>query len=911
MMTRQTLSVLTLAAVLLASCAGSAPSPHAPVIVAGSVCSGIRGLDAHSVGGATSGEASAPAGIVAALSEPAQNGSAELFVLELGSQRLLWKKSVRANARPQVLETVVVTSSGEELVAFDLATGAERFRTPLGHPQWIGAAQSGDTVVITTGTASWDPKQRGSSLIAVEARSGSERWRRDVPYSLSAPVARAGRALVVSDHADLWTLDLTSGEDTGCGAIGGNTVEWVDAAPAGLLFGAAEARQLGADAKEVEGSFELARHDLPGRPFIRGSSYLPVPAARSAHGRVAAIAPLRTSDQGPALAGDMFYFVFYRDVFGFHADGTLAWAQLVDADIARAQAFGGGLWLVTEAGVLLQLDAASGEPKNAQSLGAKIASADIRAGALTPAASAAPAAPTASAQPEPPRSAGDRQSTATVARPSVPEPPRSAGDRQSTATVARPNVPEPPRSAGDRQSTGTVARASVPEAPPPSAADVTNLERPDIARLQASLRRVADDTDARLLPARMLAVDELARLDSASATGDLLAIYAAPNTPSGIRERIAKRMRERTVGGEYLVAALEQHRDFLEQRPAPPLRAIVPGLVTQHETRAVPGLVDQLFDPNTPVSDLGMLVSAIDALSGDAGREPLRRFFSMYRADSSLASDPSALVLAAQGLLAREDAASRTMLTAARDDAGTSPGLREQLASLLAPPPAAAPEPAEVETAPVETAPPPIALRTLLDAARPQLTPCVEQAHARAPKLNTVRMWFVALPDGSVRDVRVTPIDKQLAACLEAKLSSLRLPNDRKQLVSYQLWLPPPVGEEKPVESVASDEFWARAEQRAPKNVRVPDVPPWWQDKNPLFVVMDQQGRPAQQAAAPVKAPAPAATPAQPSAAPVAKVPQSARAAQPADVSKLKPVPVQEPPPEQDAWWVPVQEPKK
>jgi outer membrane protein OmpA-like peptidoglycan-associated protein len=51
----------------------------------------------------------------------------------------------------------------------------------------------------------------------------------------------------------------------------------------------------------------------------------------------------------------------------------------------------------------------------------------------------------------------------------LPEPPRSAGDRQSPGTVARASVAEPPRSAGDRQSPGTVARASVAEPPPPTA----------------------------------------------------------------------------------------------------------------------------------------------------------------------------------------------------------------------------------------------------------------------------------------------------------------------------------------------------------------------------------------------------------------------------------------------------------
>jgi eukaryotic-like serine/threonine-protein kinase len=66
-------------------------------------------------------------------------------------------------------------------------------------------------------------------------------------------------------------------------------------------------------------------------------------------------------------------------------------------------------------------------------------------------------------QPEPPRSAGDRQSPGAVAPATVPEPPRSAGDRQSPGAVAPATVPEPPRSAGDRQSPGAVAPATVPD----------------------------------------------------------------------------------------------------------------------------------------------------------------------------------------------------------------------------------------------------------------------------------------------------------------------------------------------------------------------------------------------------------------------------------------------------------------
>jgi hypothetical protein len=857
-------------ATLAGACAGTTRGPEAPVIVAGSVCSGVRGLGAQSLGEVQPGASTARAGLVAVLGEPSKkDGPAELLVMELGSQHVLWKKSVQASSRPQILENLVVTSSGDQLLAFDLTTGAERFRSPLGRPLWIGAAQSGDTLVITTGAASWDPRQRGSSLIALDAENGSERWRRDVAYTLSAPVIRGDRALVLSDHADLWTLKLKTGADTGCGPLGGNTAEWLEATPSGLLFGAAEARQLGLDAHEAKSSLELARRDLPGRPFIRSSSYLPVPSGRSAHGRVTAIAPLRTSDSGPVSAGDMFYFAFYRDVFGFRADGSLAWAQLVDADVARASADSTGLWLVTEAGILLQLDAATGEPRTPQSLGMRVASADLR-----PAVRAANAPPLLAAPP----TAASADSTA-----SAPAGTPPAVTVLSTWKAPKPYVP-------------------TPEA---------------LARLQPSLRRVADDTDARLLPARGLAVDELAALDSPSATGDLLAIYAAPNTPSALRDRIAKRLRERTSGSEHLVAALAQHQDFLEERSAPPLRAIVPGLITQHDTRAVPGFVDQLFDPNTPVSDLGLVVSAIDALGGEQAREPLRRFFSMYRTDSALASDPSALVVTAQVLLARNDAVSRAMLEATRDSSLAAPVLREQLAAMLAPPPAATPEPAaEVVVAAPAAPAPAIDMRTLLDAARPQLAPCVASAQVRSPKLSTVRLWFVALPDGSVRDVHVTPIDVQLASCLAVKLGELRLPNDRKQLVSYQLAVQPPAAG-APEVTATSNEFWARAERSAPKNAKLPQTPPWWLDKNPLFVVMDESTgmrAPQPEAAAASHAPPPAATPTKntEAAQPPAKSPeprpaQAATAqpqpAQPPAASGLKPAAAPQQP--DDTWWLP------
>jgi hypothetical protein len=415
--------------------------------------------------------------------------------------------------------------------------------------------------------------------------------------------------------------------------------------------------------------------------------------------------------------------------------------------------------------------------------------------------------------------------------------------------------------------------------------------------LEASLRVIARDSDARLLPARLLAVDELVRLDAPSVTRDLLAIYAGANTPTGLRDRIAKVLRDRKPGREHLLEALEQHEDFLDERPAPPLRAIVPGLMQAGETRAVPGLVAQLFDPDTPAADLALLVSAIDALGGDEVREPLARFFAMYRADSALAGDPRALGLAAQALYARNQAATQALLEQAHASEATLPALREELADLLAAKaaePSAAPvEQAAVEAAPVEPAALSLgALRAAMGSSASPFSPCIAEARQREPKLGNLRLWFVVQAGGKARDLRVMPDDRVLAKCLESQLAPLRIDigQNERQLVSYR-FTPTPAEASAPPERQHKQEesFWAPAERAAAKDARVSQAPPWWQDKNPLFVAID-----APSVAAPAQAAPKRAARAAEEVPPTAAGPETPAASS------------------EDAWWLPAQDaPKK
>ncbi|HTU59708.1 MAG TPA: PQQ-binding-like beta-propeller repeat protein, partial [Polyangiales bacterium] len=212
--------------------------------------------------------------------------------------------------------------------------------------------------------------------------------------------------------------------------------------------------------------------------------------------------------------------------------------------------------------------------------------------------------------------------------------------------------------------------------------------------LQSELRALALDTDARLLPSRKLAVSALAASTEPSASRDLLDVYTQPSAPRELQSHVARVLAVRERGSEHLVEALSGDYNFLTGTPAPPLAAIVPGLVKNNEQRAVPRLIDRLFDPDTRLPELQLLVDAIAKLGGAQAKKPLAEFLALYHADSSLADDVSSLLTAAKALApaaAQATAAAPRrpepelqLLEAISKDPSTLAPVKDGLVSLLA-----------------------------------------------------------------------------------------------------------------------------------------------------------------------------------------------------------------------------------
>ncbi|MET0385429.1 MAG: PQQ-binding-like beta-propeller repeat protein [Polyangiales bacterium] len=418
--------------------------------------------------------------------------------------------------------------------------------------------------------------------------------------------------------------------------------------------------------------------------------------------------------------------------------------------------------------------------------------------------------------------------------------------------------------------------------------------------LRDALRQLAIDTDSRLLPGRQLAVQALAASSEPEASRDLLDVYVQRAAPSELKSRIARVLAERSIGSELLLSALDTQYDFLSGSPAPPLAAIVPGLVRGRQTQAVPKLITHLFDPNTERADLRRLALAIATLGGPTGLEALGRFFVMYHADSSLGPDSSALIEIARILWTGASTHEVKLVEAAAQDPATLAELRLALVPLMA-----APEP-EAPVAPAvnaKVAPPKPVVPELLndaDIARTftahaaELRDCLGSDVATAATLRAVRFSFVIERSGTLSQLQIWPKRAALTQCLAAKLAEVRFPafSRGRRMASYTLALrPEATTAEVPARPTDNAPFWQRAQLRG-ATLALPDQPPWWRDQNPLFVAVDEPTKP--ESTKPVE-PQPAE--------PKSDAPSSAPPTRHAPTAPEPPTEA----PSGDTWWVPAQ----
>ncbi|MET0384941.1 MAG: PQQ-binding-like beta-propeller repeat protein [Polyangiales bacterium] len=306
--------------------------------------------------------------------------------------------------------------------------------------------------------------------------------------------------------------------------------------------------------------------------------------------------------------------------------------------------------------------------------------------------------------------------------------------------------------------------------------------------LRKQLAAAALDPDARLVPMRLLAVKLLAKLPDPAATADLLTLCEDERTTVGIRKAACNALRERSVGNEHVLRALQRHGSYLAATSAPPVGALAKAATTQKEARAAPLLIAHLRDPNTPTQGLSELVQALGELGDQAAVPALTQFFLLYHADPVDEHLARALTHVPDALVRLQGAAAHDVLQRVADDplgaetarnaAQKALGKLEELAktgTLPEPDPSAAdPAADEAAAAPKEKRPPDhitvdIIKQVLLPVHDP-LQACIREAK---PDVFQARAVLV-IEDGQVLMVSVLP--EQLQSCIEPLIRSQQFP---------------------------------------------------------------------------------------------------------------------------------------
>lgn len=426
--------------------------------------------------------------------------------------------------------------------------------------------------------------------------------------------------------------------------------------------------------------------------------------------------------------------------------------------------------------------------------------------------------------------------------------------------------------------------------------------------LTHGLLAIARDVDTRLVPSRVLATRALARLPEPSQTRDLLELYERPSTPPELQRALADGISIRRQGLAHLVDALHRRYGFLEQTRPAPLTVIAPVLAAAGEKSALPLLLERLRDHETPVTALPSLARAIGALGDDAAAAQLIAWLRLYRNDSSLHEAPDALREVARAVIALRHEDGRQALRAMLADGGADSSATNAITPLLAPPTTSVTPSTPAASAPLQRA---VALpRTLsqreVNAAFAKLSsalrPCLDRELQRNPKLEQVRIAFVAEGDGSAHAFHVAPESSELVDCLYPTIASLRLPQfARDRAVAQVVIDAQPERETAPkIESAerAREPWWAWR-IRAPHPNAQTHAPraPWWLSRQ-VFGSRIESGPPAITPAAPAASapatPAPATAPAPATPAPAPATPAPTTTPAPST-----------PEPETERWWLP------
>lgn len=247
---------------------------------------------------------------------------------------------------------LVIVLDDAQVTVLNAADGSVRHREPHRGLRFMGAARSGQTLLLVWSTPDAPQAPRTSRLMALSTLDWRARWQRSMRAVAGAPQGLSGGFVVPWDRQNLSVVGADTGREVARLRAQADVFDWLEMTSGGLRFGGKQRFRV--EKGQLVGEAQRAWPALPGRPRPRPSAY-----ARRATGRERPpIMALREPTDGRGTAGG--YYVYYRYVFRLDATGAVRWARVLPRRVRTARVGPAGLWVADEAGAVHRLRASDG-----------------------------------------------------------------------------------------------------------------------------------------------------------------------------------------------------------------------------------------------------------------------------------------------------------------------------------------------------------------------------------------------------------------------------------------------------------------------------------------------------------------------------------------------------------------------
>jgi outer membrane protein assembly factor BamB len=194
--------------------------------------------------------------------------------------------------------------------------------------------------------------------------------------------------------------------------------------------------------------------------------------------------------------------------------------------------------------------------------------------------------------------------------------------------------------------------------------------------------------ESEMATAQRFLLRELGAMQEPIVTKALVDLASNPRTPEFLLGDARQLLAARRNGAEYMLAALEQHYDFLSDvLRSPPVGPIADALAAMNETKGAAPLAKHLNDAANTPDDIEHAAKALSKLASPAQLEDLRTFFTLYRATADDKELVNAVLSVATALLRVGGEEGKRMVDEAAEDPFTQPDVKAGLATLAPPKP--------------------------------------------------------------------------------------------------------------------------------------------------------------------------------------------------------------------------------